>query len=91
MNDTERVWLLVLAMAGMVGLLYPLVSALSARIRARPDSDMRDELRTAHEEVLTELSQLRHEVGELGERVDFVERLQVKAQEASRLVGPPGA
>jgi len=89
MNDTERVWLVILFMAGVAGLLYPLVSALSSRIRARPDSELRDELRAAHEEVLNELSQLRHEVGELGERVDFVERLQVKAQEASRLPVPP--
>jgi hypothetical protein len=89
MNDTERVWLIILFMAGVAGLLYPLVSALSSRIRARPDSGMRDELRAAHEEVLNELSQLRHEVGELGERVDFVERLQVKAQEASRIAAPP--
>lgn len=89
MNDTERVWLIILFMAGVAGLLYPLVSALSSRIRARPDSGLRDELRAANEEVLNELSQLRHEVGELGERVDFVERLQIKAQEASRVAAPP--
>lgn len=89
MNDTERVWLIILFMAVVAGLLYPLVSALSSRIRARPDSGLRDELRAANEEVLNELSQLRHEVGELGERVDFVERLQIKAQEASRVAAPP--
>lgn len=89
MNDTERVWLIILFMAGVAGLLYPLVSALSARIRARPDSALRDELRAAHEELLNELSQLRHEMGELGERVDFVERLQVKAQELNRIGAPP--
>jgi Tfp pilus assembly protein PilO len=90
MNDTERVWLIILAMAGIVVLAYPLISALSARLRGRPDGGEHDALHAAHEAVLNELAQLRHEVGELGERVDFVERLQVKAKEAARLVAPSG-
>jgi hypothetical protein len=35
-----------------------------------------------------ELQLLRHEVGELAERVDFAERLLSKQREAARL-GPP--
>ena len=37
--------------------------------------------------MLEELERLRQEVGELAERVDFVERLQAPKRDAERLAG----
>ena len=40
------------------------------------------------EEILEALDQLRHEVAELAERVDFTERLLAKQREGDRLAPP---
>ncbi len=42
-----------------------------------------------HEEVLAAIEQLRHEVAELAERVDFTERLLAKQRDGDRLAPPP--
>ena len=60
----------------------PIGKAVAERIRGRApaagDSPQLDG-------VLDEVQQLRHEVAELAERVDFVERLQAKPREPERL------
>ena len=48
---------------------------------------VKDELQVLREDVLTELRDMRREVAELGERVDFAERLLAKQREAGRLPG----
>jgi hypothetical protein len=83
----EEVFLSVLAMAGFALLAYPLVRALSERIRPRVDVGVKDELQGLRDDVLTELRDMRREVAELGERVDFTERLLAKQREPRRLPG----
>ncbi len=74
----EEVLLSVIAMAGFALLAYPLVRALSERIRPRVDAGIKDELVGLREDVLTEVRDMRREIGELAERVDFTERLLAK-------------
>lgn len=73
--------------------LSPVGKALAERIRrqggaALPD-DVRAELGELRAELLSEVQQLRTEVSELGERVDFAERLLARQRESERLA-PPG-
>ena len=74
----EEVFLSVIAMAGFAFLAFPLVRALSERIRPRVDAGIKDELVGLREDVLTEVRDMRREIGELAERVDFTERLLAK-------------
>ncbi len=78
----EEVILSVFAMVGFGVLAFPLVRALSDRIRPRVDAGIKDELQGMREDVLTELRDMRREIGELGERVDFTERLLAKHRDA---------
>jgi hypothetical protein len=60
--------------------------ALADRMR---NPDRTDALKAFRDEILGDLQQLRGEVGELAERLDFAERLLAKERESARL-GPPG-
>jgi Mg2+ and Co2+ transporter CorA len=77
----EEVILSVIAMVGFAFLAFPLVRALSERIRPRIDAGIRDEVQGLRDDVLTELRDMRREIGELGERVDFTERLLAKQRD----------
>ena len=82
-------FLSAMAILGSIVLLYPLVRALAERIRGRSESGMRDELQNMRDDLRREIDELRQSgdhVGELSERVDFLERLIAK-REAERL--PP--
>ena len=68
-------------------LLYPLVRALAERLRSRPEAG-KEELLALREDVVQELQQMQREVAELGERMDFTERLLAKQREAERLAPP---
>lgn len=83
----EEVFLSVIAMVGFGLLVFPLVRALAERIRPHADIGIKDELQGLREDLLTELRDMRREVAELGERVDFTERLLAKQREPSRLSG----
>jgi hypothetical protein len=75
----EVVFLSVLAMVGSAVLLFPLARALAERIRPRAmDPGIREELQMLREDILAELQQARREIGDLGERIDFTERLIAK-------------
>ena len=75
----EVVFLSVLTIIGSTILLFPLVRALAERIRPRPmDAGVREELQMLREDLLAELQQTRREIGDLGERIDFTERLIAK-------------
>jgi hypothetical protein len=76
--QVEEVFLSVVAMVGFALLAFPLVRALSERIRPRVDVGIK-------EDVLTELRDMRREVAELGERVDFTERLLATQRGPERL------
>jgi hypothetical protein len=71
-------FLTALTLVGCFACLYPVVRALAERIRGRADAGVKDELQGLREDVLQELQQVRREVAELGERVDFTERLLAK-------------
>jgi hypothetical protein len=81
----EEVFLIVLVIVGFTLLAYPLVRALAERIRPRADAGIKDELQGLREDVLTEVRDMRREVSELGERVDFTERLLAKQRDPDRL------
>jgi len=76
-----------LSVSQWVVLLYPLFRALAERLRPRPEAG-KEELLGLREEVVQELQQMRREVAELGERMDFTERLLAKQREADRLAPP---
>lgn len=76
----------LLAMIMFLGVTYvilkPVAAAVAKRIAGehrRPGMDP-DE----REEIMTELQQVRHEIAELAERMDFAERLLAKPRDAGR-------
>ncbi len=75
----EVVFLFVLTLIGSTILLFPLVRALADRIRTKNvDAGMKEELQILREDLLAELQQTRREIGDLGERINFAERLLAK-------------
>ena len=89
MNGQDTLILVVLVGAGCC-LLWPLAKAVGDRIRSRPDPAFRDDLQAVREDLARELEQVRREVAELTERVDFQERILSKQREAERLPPPKG-
>ncbi|HYU28019.1 MAG TPA: hypothetical protein VEK83_03260 [Gemmatimonadales bacterium] len=72
-------FLITLTIIGSTVLLFPLVRALAERIRSKNvDAGVREELQVLRDDLLGEIQQARREIGELGERVDFTERLLAK-------------
>lgn len=73
--------------------ISPVGKAFAERIRSRGGvlpEDVRGELDGFRSELLGQVQQLRTEVSELSERMDFAERLLAKQRDADRLA-PPGA
>jgi hypothetical protein len=70
--------------------ISPIGKAIAERIRGgAPNAPgaVHEALEGLREDMLTELQQIRHEVSELGERMDFAERMLAQHREAERL--PP--
>lgn len=85
MSGQEAVVALVF-FGGVFAVLKPVASALARRIGGevqKPPSPEMDEA------VQTELQQLREDVNQLAERLDFAERLLTKQRDAQR-IGPRG-
>ncbi|PYP14080.1 MAG: hypothetical protein DMD52_14580 [Gemmatimonadetes bacterium] len=80
-------FLLFVTMVGGFVLLYPVVRALAERLRPHAEAG-KEEMQALREDVVQELQQMRREVAELGERMDFTERLLAKQREAERLAPP---
>jgi hypothetical protein len=82
----EEAVIAALFMSGGFWVLRPIAGALARRIGgeipapAKPEPD---------EATLAELHQLREDVNDLAERLDFAERLLAKQREAQR-IGPGG-
>jgi len=75
-------FLSVFAMVGATVLLFPVMRALAERIRPRlTEANVKEELQVLREDLLSEIQQARREIGDLGERVDFTERLLSKKTE----------
>jgi Mg2+ and Co2+ transporter CorA len=81
----EEVFLSLVAMVGCAVLAYPLVRALSERIRPRVDHGIKDEVVGLRDDIVSELRDMRREIAELGERVDFTERLLAKQRDVPKL------
>lgn len=76
------------ALGGAVSVLRPLAAALAKRIADGPKRDASaDQLATVRAELLDELEQVRQQVSDLGERLDFTERVLAKQREGER-IGP---
>lgn len=81
-EEVVVLFLSVFAMAGATVLLFPVMRALAERIRPRlTDAGVKEELQLLREDLLNEIQQTRREIGDLGERVDFTERLLAKKTE----------
>src|SRR5207244_12928193 len=83
------VFLSAITVIGGFVLLFPVVRALAARIRAQAEAPP-GQLQAWREDILQELRQVRHEVDELSERLDFAERLRAKQREGERLAPARG-
>lgn len=78
----EVFFLSVFTIIGSTVLLFPLVRALAERIRPRGvEGGVKDEIQMLRDDVLAEVQQARREIAELGERMDFAERLLAKRVE----------
>jgi len=74
------------ALLGAYGVLRPLVGALAKRIADGPKREASaDQLAMLRAELLDELQQVRQQLGDLAERVDFAERLLAKQGEQPRI------
>ncbi len=73
----------LLVLGSGVWVLRPVAAAIAKRIAGehRPAGMDREE----RDEVMTELQQVRHELAELAERVDFAERLLAQQRDAAAL------
>lgn len=75
----EEVLAILAVTGGLLIILYPLVRALADRIRPHAlDAGAREELQALREDVLAEMQQTRREIADLGERIEFQERLLAK-------------
>ena len=82
--DIEAVLAIIFLFGG--GTLFllsisPIGRAFAERIRGKGQGDVRADL-------LDELQQMRQQVGELADRLDFAERLLAKQREGERLAPP---
>ena len=74
---------------GAYGVLRPLVGALAKRIAEGPKRGVSaDQLPLLRAELLDELQQVRQQVGDLADRLDFAERLLAQKREGERLAPP---
>ena len=86
----ERIFIMFavfMSMGAGVWLLTPVVRALAERIKPRPPAvDAGAE--AFRDEVLDELQQVRREMAELGDRMDFAERLLARQRDQGALPKP---
>ena len=76
----------ILALGTVLAFLaFPVGRALADRMRGSIKGAGAEELKALREDVRNELDGMRHDMGELAERVDFAERLLAKQREATRL------
>ncbi len=85
----EDILLMVLVFGGGITIALafsPIGRAVSERLRGGSSRDRADAAQLG--EVVAELQEMRRELSELSERLDFTERLLARQREAERL-GPP--
>lgn len=80
MEGTELLAVMAVT-AGLFFATYPLIRAIADRIRPRGiEAGVKEELQILRDDVLSELQQARREIADLGERMDFAERLLARQQ-----------
>jgi len=89
--DIEGILAIVLIFGG--GTLFllaisPVGRAVAERIRGQSGRALPEDIRGELQDLRGEVQQLRGEVSELGERMDFAERLLAKQRDSDR-VAPP--
>ena len=70
--------------------ISPIGRAIATRIQggsARLPDDAARQIETSNQAVLEELEQVRHELADMQERLDFTERVIAQRREAPRLAG----
>lgn len=91
MTNQEAV-VAVFFFGGAALVLRPLAGAVARRIAGETRrGPTPDELAALRAELGDGLDQVRHEVAELAERVDFTERLLAKQRDGERLAPPHGS
>jgi hypothetical protein len=76
---------------GAATVLRPIAGAIARRLGGEtPRAPTPDALAALRAELAEELEQVRLQVGDLAERVDFTERLLAKQREGERLAPPRG-
>jgi len=85
-SGTEAALAFFLILCGGFWVVRPLAGAIAKRIAGEHRPTAADP--QAREAVADELQQLRQEMTELQERMDFAERLLAKQREAERLAPP---
>jgi len=83
-------FLILMVFAAGSWLLRPVVLAIAERLRGShaADADIQRQIEALREDLLAELHVARREMAELGERLDFAERLLAQQRAAQGL--PPG-
>ncbi len=76
----------VIAIGGFFGTVITLI--LSRAYTAKLTAQSQAGRAAAHDDVLAAVDELRREMAELAERVDFAERLLAKGRESERLAPP---
>lgn len=74
MREEELIALLASFLIGG-WLLRPVVHAFADRLRGRTTDPLRAEVQAMRDDLLGEIQDVKRDVGELAERVDFTERL----------------
>ncbi len=86
MNGQEAAVVLFIVLCGGFWVVRPLATAIAKRIAGEPRPAAPDP--HEREAVAEELQELRREMTELQDRMDFAERLLAKQRDAERLAPP---
>lgn len=88
MSPPEAMFGLVVLSSGIWFVARPIASAIARRIAGEVRRPADELTPAAVSDLQDEMANLRHEVAELAERVDFTERLLARQQESPRLERP---
>jgi Tfp pilus assembly protein PilO len=84
----ELAMFLAIGLAALGLFFGPVGSALAQRLVGRPQPDeIRAEVEKLGEQVIAEMDELRHQLAEVEERLDFAERLLTHDAPANQLPG----
>ena len=88
MNPGEAMAAIIVLGGGIWFVARPIAAAIARRIAGEVRRSAEELTPAVINELQEEMANLRHEVAELAERVDFTERLLARQQESPRLERP---